>query len=298
MIQTTNAAYSAYPPYRPVLPPAAPPQTAYGYALDQMHWMVQAPTVPMAPGYQAPLPPGAPLPVAPLPPAPIPTPSVMGRLSHLVDKLRQRKPTAPKAPKPPAAQAPKPPRPSVPKAPPAPKKPPSDTGRWFISQYRSASNTQEDASRNGNCGPTSLTMVAEAFHKISVTPASANAAIEATRRRMGAGTTQASEYEGTSYEQLLRGAKSYGLDAKVLYGKIDAIKQELAKGRLVIAHVRPDYLFPGTTSGHYTVVTKIEGGKVYLNDSANAKGRTVISEAAFLKAQAGRGTYGLISIAG
>lgn len=166
----------------------------------------------------------------------------------------------------------------------------------FISQYKSIYNTNEDAPRNGNCGPTSLTMIAEAFGKITVTPATANKAIEETRRRMGAGTTQASEYNGTSFAQLQKGAASYGLKSKVVWGSIDAIKKELQAGRLVIAHVRPDYLFPGTTSGHYTVVTKIENGKVYMHDPANTKGPMVLSEAAFKKAQAGRGTWGLISV--
>jgi len=35
-----------------------------------------------------------------------------------------------------------------------------------------------------------------------------------------------------------------------------------------------------------------------MNDPANASGRTVISEATFLRARAQRGTFGLISIGG
>ncbi len=303
MIQQQANAYTYYPPYPagPTVPmaPAAPvpmgpiaavpvPAPTYGQMLDQMHFLSsQAPAAPVAP-------------------TPIPAPTLMGRFSKLVDKLRKpkSKPTAPPAPTPPKAEEPKAEEPKPPKPkpqppkpqPPKPKAPPADTARYFHAQYRSASNTNEDAARNGNCGPTSLTMIAEAFKKIKVTPSSANSAIEETRRRMGAGTSQSSEYEGTSYEQLLRGAKSYGLDAKVYYGKIDVLKKELAKGRLVIAHLRPSYLFPGTTSGHYAVVTKVAGGKVYMNDPANPKGQTVLSESTFLRAQRERGAYGLVSV--
>lgn len=172
-----------------------------------------------------------------------------------------------------------------------------DVRTFFISQYQSTFNTREDAPRNGNCGPTSLTMVAKAFGKLDVTAASANAAIEDTRKRMGAGTSQDSEYEGTSYAQLIRGAQSYGLQAREEHGKLDVIKAELAKGRLVIAHVIPSYLNPDTRSrGHYAVVTKVEGGKVHLNDPARSAGPVVVSEAAFLEGQRRRGTYGMVSI--
>lgn len=188
--------------------------------------------------------------------------------------------------------------PAIPSAPSAPTSKPSsgklsDPQSFFVSQYKSVSNSQEDTPNNGNCGPTSLTMVAMAFKKLSVSPKSADDAIEGTRRRMGASSSQ---YDGTSYAELQRGAQSYGLNAKVLYGGLDVIRSQLKEGRLVIAHVRPNYLFPKTTSGHYTVVTKIENGRVYLNDPANPKGPMSISEAQFLEAQKLRGAYGLISI--
>lgn len=171
---------------------------------------------------------------------------------------------------------------------------PANSDRYFISQYRSSRNTNEDAANNGNCGPTSLTMVAMAFNKISVSPSTADAAIENTRQRMGAGTDQ---YEGTAYTQLVKGAQSYGLNARVVYGQIDTLKKELAQGRLVIAHVIPTYLNPNTRStGHYALVTKVADGKVYLNDPISTSGPVVVSEAAFVKGQKARGAYGLISI--
>jgi ABC-type bacteriocin/lantibiotic exporters, contain an N-terminal double-glycine peptidase domain len=211
------------------------------------------------------------------------------------EKKPEKKPETKPKPEPKPQPKPEPKPQPKPQPKPAPKLPAMNKDN-FISQYRSASNTNEDAARNGNCGPTSLTMIAEAFGKLKVTPGSANKAIEETRRRMGAGTSQSSEYNGTSYAQLQQGAKSYGLSSKVVYGSTSEIQKELKAGRLVIAHVRPDYLFPGTTSGHYAVVTKVAGGKVYMHDPANANGPMVVSEATFKKAQKGRGTWGLVSV--
>lgn len=236
------------------------------------------------------------------------------KLDTLVDRLgealkpkpkpeAEKKPPAQSKPAPKPAEKPKPaPKPAekpkpAPQPAPKPAVKPNVGNNTFVSQYRSTSNVNEDASRaNGNCGPASLTIVAEAFGKRSVTPGNANAAIEDSRRRMGAGTSNSSEYSGTSYEQLVRGAKSYGLDADVLYGGLDKLKAELAKGRLVIAHLRPSYLNPNSTSGHYTVVTKVADGRVYMHDPANASGPMSISEAQFKKSQAQRGAYGLISL--
>jgi predicted double-glycine peptidase len=304
-------------PYAPGVPapqawpaPPAPmaPATAYQGMLDRLHLISQSPVPIAAPPVVAP-------PVA-APPTSAAPPALSGlfqKLDTLVDQwltpAPKPVPPQPTAPKPEPKPAPKPkpqpkpepkpepkPKPKPePKTKPAPKLPTMNREN-FISQYRSASNSNEDAARNGNCGPTSLTMIAEAFGKIAVTPGSANKAIEETRRRMGAGTSQSSEYNGTSYAQLQQGAKSYGLSSKVVYGSIAEIQKELKQGRLVIAHVRPDYLFPGTTSGHYAVVTKIAGDKVYMHDPANAKGPMVVSVATFKKAQSGRGTWGLVSV--
>ncbi|MEB3236743.1 MAG: C39 family peptidase [Candidatus Sericytochromatia bacterium] len=173
---------------------------------------------------------------------------------------------------------------------------PANPESWFISQNRGVFNSREDAPGNGNCGPTSLTMIARAFGKVEVTPESANAAIEETRRRMGAGTRQSDEFKGTSFKQLEKGAASYGLNTRVVWGGLDKLRAELAQGRLVIAHVCATYLRPGTRTGHYAVVWKVEGNKVYLNDPANRKGPIVITTAQFLAAQKARGTHGLISI--
>lgn len=88
------------------------------------------------------------------------------------------------------------------------------------------------------------------------------------------------------------GVADLGVEALHLPGQADA---EIAKGRLPIVHVRPRYLFPGTDGGHYTGVTAVRDGKVYLNDSASKTGPIVSSEAAFNEAIRGRGTFAMIS---
>jgi LysM repeat protein len=147
---------------------------------------------------------------------------------------------------------------------------------WYISQYGSKWNTNEDVPGydNGNCGPTSLTMVAKAFGKIHPNAAQADAAIEETRRRMGDGMNERS---GTSVAGIARGASSYGLNAKTLWNaNSGSIANELAKGRLVIVHgtvIKDD---GRTYGGHYYVVTKIENGKAYLNDPYIKTGPRVV----------------------
>lgn len=213
---------------------------------------------------------------------PIPTPPVLAPM-----------PGAPMPVSPPPVQK-QPAPPPLPRT--TPRGIPANPESWFISQNGGAFNSREDAPGNGNCGPTSLTMIARAFGKVEVTPESANAAIEETRRRMGAGTRQSDEFKGTSFKQLEKGAASYGLNTRVVWGGLDKLRAELAQGRLVIAHVCATYLRPGTRTGHYAVVWKVEGNKVYLNDPANRKGPIVITTAQFLAAQKARGTHGLISI--
>lgn len=170
-----------------------------------------------------------------------------------------------------------------------PSVPPAE--RWHLSQERSHRNLSEDAAGNLNCGPTAIAMIAQAFGKLAVSPASADDAIEEARRRMGGG----SEYVGTTHSQLKAGAESYGLRAEILGGGLDAIKNQLAQGKLVVASLIPTYFDPNWTYPHFTVVTKVEGGRVHLNDPARAE-PIVISETAFLAAQAAYPHRGLVSI--
>lgn len=166
---------------------------------------------------------------------------------------------------------------------------------WFISQFSSRYNPNEDAPNNGNCGPTSLTMVAKAFGKINPTAKEADAAIEHSRRRMG---DSRNEYDGTSVEGIARGARSFGLNAKVAWNaNTNTIAAELAQGRAVIVHgayIRQNGSYGG---GHYYVVTAIKDGKAYLNDPAITAGPRVVSVDALMTSIKKRGTYGMISIA-
>lgn len=166
---------------------------------------------------------------------------------------------------------------------------------WFISQFSSRYNPNEDTPGNGNCGPASLTMVAKAFGKINPTAGQADAAIEESRRRMG---DSRSEHDGTSVEGIARGARSYGLNAKVSWNaNASTIAGELGKGRAVIVHgiyIRPDGSLSG--SGHYYVVTAIKDGKAYLNDPAYSGGPRVVSVNTLMTSIKKRGTYGMISI--
>jgi hypothetical protein len=167
---------------------------------------------------------------------------------------------------------------------------------WFISQYGSKWNTNEDVpgSDNGNCGPTSLTMVAKAFGKISPNAAQADSAIEESRERMG---DSQNERSGTSVEGIARGARSYGLDAQVSSNaNLETIQAELAKGRLVIAHVGTYHLSGTRGGGHYTVVTAIKDGKVYLNDPAHKEGPRAVDASVFMESVNDRGTHAMISI--
>jgi hypothetical protein len=225
-------------------------------------------------------------------------------------KLLQGAPPAPAAPKPPKpapAPAPKPPKPPKPKPAPAPKppKPAGPTSKslhasrdsWFISQYRSTKyNSREDVPGidNANCGPTSLTMVATAFGKINPSAAGADAAIEKSRRMMGDGLN---ERNGTSGEGIARGAKAYGLDAKIVNNvDLNDIKAELAKNRLVVVngnYIRANLSLGG---GHFYVVTKIEGDKAYLNDPAIPSGPRVVSTSLLMKSVNSHWSHRVVSI--
>jgi peptidoglycan hydrolase-like protein with peptidoglycan-binding domain len=199
-------------------------------------------------------------------------------------------------PMPPAPGAPAPAGPEINPDAPLPDGAPHDRREsWFLSQQPGPYNPAEDAPGNGNCGPSAVTMIARAFGKVNVDAQGVDAAVEETRRRIGEGM---SEYKGTSIAGLVKAAESYGLDAHTMGGvtTIEQIQNELAQGRLVIGHVKATYLRPNPTSGHYTVITKIENGRVYLNDSSNKGGPMDISVADFWKAVKARGSYTMISV--
>lgn len=154
---------------------------------------------------------------------------------------------------------------------------------WFISQYRGRFNPNEDARGNLNCGPTALAMIAKAFGKVHAPAAAADGLIERVRRLMGA---PASEYTGTSFGGMQQAARALGLQSQHLgNASMATLQAELAKGRLVVANVHTGYL--GADTLHFTVVTRIENGRVHLNDPAAAAPIT-LSAQAFRAALGGR----------
>ena len=221
---------------------------------------------------QAPAPtptPFAPPPVpAPFAPPPAPAPNAPGPVP------------APYGPAPVPAPLP------TPTPAPGPEARPHDNRQtWFMSQNGGHSNPNEDVRGNANCGPTCVAMIAKAFGKIDPSPAEVDDAIEKARQMVG---ESRSEHAGTTPNGLDRALEGYGLDATLRRGmSIEAIQRELAAGRLLIAFVVPTYL--GGRSGHFTVVTKIDGDKVYLNDPAVTKGPIEVSLAQFRRAIGARG---------
>lgn len=137
-------------------------------------------------------------------------------------------------------------------------------------------------------------MVARAFGQLPISAKEVDAAVETMRRRMG---ESSNEYRGTSVAGIVKGLRSYGLEAQAIWSidSVEPIRAELAKGRLVIAHVVPTYLWAGAETGHYTVVTAIENGKVYLNDPASRSGPVIVSVSDFWRAVRKRGTYAIVS---
>lgn len=148
---------------------------------------------------------------------------------------------------------------------------------YFTSQKQNATNPNEDVTGadNSNCGPTSLLMIAEAFGKVDVTPAQADAAIEKVRTAMDASKEQ-TEY--TNFDQLVEGGRNLGLKPeKIKDASTDDVREELAKGHKLIAHVDPNY--SGNQAQHFVVVTGIEGDQVHVSDPLDGSPRTMpISE--------------------
>lgn len=147
---------------------------------------------------------------------------------------------------------------------------------WFISQIKSRKYNSREDDGSGNCGPTSLTMIAKAFGKVHGGAGKMDEAIEHTRRdKMKAGSN---EDLGTAISQIKNGAKRYGLETRLQTGHgsnttrklndtISNIKDNLEKGRPVIVHgvmIRSEHDSRSSKygdGGHYFVVTGIEKNK-------------------------------------
>lgn len=144
----------------------------------------------------------------------------------------------------------------------------SDGANWFVSQLKGDSNSNEDCSneKNSNCGPTSLLMVARMFGAMGGGSADADGEIEQIRKMMGA---DSDESKWTDTNQIVQGAQAMGLSAQSS-GKNDAnsVEKELSNGKKVIVNVDPAGYSGGPSSGHFAVVTAINGDQVTLYDPA------------------------------
>lgn len=70
---------------------------------------------------------------------------------------------------------------------------------------------------------------------------------------------------GTSWSLMTQGAAHYGLDAERVTLSADAIADTLARGRVIIASMKPGDF---TYTGHFIVLTGLDGdGRVRVNDS-------------------------------
>lgn len=189
-------------------------------------------------------------------------------------------------------------------------------GSWFISQVKSRKFNSREDDGSGNCGPTSLTMIAKAFGKVHGGPGQMDAAIEHTRRdKMHAGTN---ENYGTAISQIKNGAKAYGLEthSQVGHGEtvkrrlddtIDHIKANLGKGRPVIVHgvmIRSEHDSRSSKygeGGHYFVVTGIEKNKAgkwvaHLNDPNWPDGPRTVPLSRLRESIRRRGTFATLAV--
>lgn len=165
----------------------------------------------------------------------------------------------------------------------------SDAANWFVSQMGGNSNSNEDFAndKNGNCGPTSLLMVARMFGAMGGGAADADNQIEQVRGMMGGGSD---ESKWTNCDQLVQGAQAMGLSASSSdKNNSDSVAKALEGGNKVIVNVNPkDYGGPDT--GHFAVVTAINGDNVTLYDPAKQQPIT-ISKSQLDAAMNSRGGY-------
>lgn len=150
----------------------------------------------------------------------------------------------------------------------------------FISQVRGVANKNEDSSsENMNCGPTCLAMIASHFGKTSVNPDNADQKIEEMRTFMGAPLQEEGDAAATDTDQLVKGARALGLEAREYEenANIDSLKQELLSGSKVIVALNPS-TYGGPDLSHFVVVDSIEGDKVTLLDPLKQEPITITTK--------------------
>lgn len=171
----------------------------------------------------------------------------------------------------------------------------SDGANWFVSQMGGSSNPNEDFAneKNGNCGPASLLMVGRMFGAMGGGAQDADSEIEQVRRMMGGGSD---ESKWTDTNQLVQGAQSMGLSANASNNNdANSVEKELAGGKKVIVNVDPSG-YGGPSTGHFAVVTAINGDQVTLFDPAKQAPIT-INKSQLSAAMGARGGH-MVSVSG
>lgn len=139
-----------------------------------------------------------------------------------------------------------------------------DVVRYYQNDYSNVAYGNSNISKCG-CGPTAFAMVATQLSGRTITPADAVA---------WCGNAYYVSGSGTSWAYFSAAASYFGLDTDVVQtSSFQAAKNALMNGKLVICS-QGKGLF--TNGGHYILLTKIESGKIYVNDpnktNAIAKG--------------------------
>ena len=146
----------------------------------------------------------------------------------------------------------------------------------LASQSPGPFNTSDDAGLiNGDCGPTSLLMVARMFHKIGGGAQDVNKEIELMRQLMGANP---SHYIGVSSDDFVNGAEALGLEAKNVKASIEDITKALKEGKKIIASVNPAKYAPSPNGAHAIVIESVNGDNFTIYNPAFLKPMVLTSK--------------------
>jgi hypothetical protein len=108
--------------------------------------------------------------------------------------------------------------------------------QFFITQEKSKTN-KHASKDNGDCGPTSLAMAAKCWNMMPIgcngTPEGAERLVTEIRKRM---TGRVNHKQGTDAQELVKGAKSLGMQATIIKNlNIKDLKNVLKSNHMVIA---------------------------------------------------------------
>lgn len=153
-------------------------------------------------------------------------------------------------------------------------------GDWFLTQIQGPNNPTEDASiQNGNCGPAVLAMILRKKGLMEGGAANAESQIEQARSMMTGidpeKITPAEEMKWTNGADIAAGAQKAGLGAMAYSGKnMDDVKQAISEGKEVVVLIDP----PGTPTGHFVLVTGMQGDNLVTADPFRGQNTIVTSD--------------------